>query len=296
MISNLVFIGAFVLSTLLMMGAVQGFKTWRKREARRSPLNGKKLANLPGQQLMSRVNDHGDGLLGGALVMYLSVPIMLSAWAIGRIQWQTVHFGIKEGICALGAIAVFAYGFRTFTKNWDARSKARDGLIAEQMTGQLLNRLIGPNCIVAHDLPCDGFNIDHIVIAPRAVYAVETKSFRKPRGSVDDSHYKVTFDGEALRFPNWHDNRPIIQARRQAQWLARYLRESLGREIPVVPAVALPGWWVERTDASKRSDVRVFTPIGRGAEFLLGGQELLDPATRALIAQAVALKYPEIAD
>src|SRR3546814_8432580 len=107
------------------------------------------------------------------------------------------------------------------------------------MTGQLLNRLIGPDCIVTHDLPCEGFNIDHIVIAPRAVYAVETKSFRKPRGSSNDSHYKVTFDGEALRFPDWGDDAPVIQARRQAKWLARYLSESLGRELPVIPAIAL---------------------------------------------------------
>ena len=296
MTSNLMMLGAFLLSVVLMVGAILGFKAWRKRDARRSPLNGKKLANLPGQQLMARVNDHGDDLLASTVVMYLSFPLMLFAWAIARVQWKTVHFGIAEGIFLAAAFGLFAFGFRRFTRHWDARNKARDGLVAEQMTGQLLNRLIGPNCIVAHDLPCDGFNIDHIVITPRAVYAVETKSFRKPRGSTDDSHYKVSFDGESLRFPDWSDNAPINQARRQAQWLARYLRESLGRDIPVIPALALPGWWIERTDASKQSDVRVFTPIGHGAEFLLGGQEHLDAPTRSLIAQAVALRYPDIAN
>jgi len=295
-ISNLVFISAFVLSTLLMLGAVFGFKAWRKRDSRRSPLNGKKLANLPGQQLMTRVNDHGDDMMGGALLMYLSVPGMLFAWAMSRIQWESVRFGVSEAMCTVGAIALFAYGFRQFAKHWEARNKARDGLIAEQMTGQLLNRLIGPTCIVAHDLPCDGFNIDHIVIAPHAVFAVETKSFRKPRSSTDDSHYKVTFDGESLRFPDWHDNGPVVQSRRQAQWLSRYLRESLGRDIPVIAAVALPGWWIQRTDEGKRSDVRVFTPIGDGAKFLLGGQETLDISSRSLIAQALALRYPEITD
>src|SRR5690606_27994149 len=131
-------------------------------------------------------------------------------------------------------------------------------------------------------------------IAPRAVYAVETKSFRKPRSSADDSHYKVTFDGDALRFPDWRDDAPITQARRQAQWLARYLRESLGREILVIPAVAIPGWWIDRTEESKRSDVRVFTPMGKGADFLLSGQETLDGSTRTLVAQAIALRYPAI--
>lgn len=285
-----------MLSLVLMTAGVLGFKAWRKRDARRSPLHGKKLANLPGQQLTSRVNEHGDDLVLSGIVMYLSFPAMLMAWALSRVQWQTVQLGFYEGVFFLCALVVFGYGFRKFVRHWDERNHARDGLVAEQMTGQLLNRLIGPNCIVAHDLPCGGFNIDHVVIVPRAIYAVETKSFRKPRGSTDDSHYKVTFDGEALRFPDWRDNESIVQARRQAQWLTRYLRESLGRDIPVIPAVALPGWWIEKTEAGKQSDVRVFTPIGRGAEFLLGGQEVLDAPTRALAAQALALRYPEISD
>jgi hypothetical protein len=294
MMGNLLMAGAFLLSVLLMAAGILGFKVWRKRDARRSPLSGKKLANLPGQQLMTRVNDHGDELLLSAIVMYLSFPLMLLAWALTRLPRDAFRFGLNEIIFVVAALGLFLYGMQRFVRHWDKRSKARDGLVAEQMTGQLLNRLIGPNCIVAHDLPCDGFNIDHVVITPRAVYAVETKSFRKPRGSADDSHYKVTFDGEALRFPDWTDRGPIKQAREQAQWLSRYLRESLGRDITVIPALALPGWWVEKTDAGKRSDVRVFTPIGKGAEFLLHGQGTLDGSTRALVAQAIALRYPQI--
>lgn len=289
-------LGSFFISAVLIVCSVLALKALRKRDARRSPLDGKKLANLPGQQLNSRINEHGDNLLIDLVIMYLSIPFMLSGWALTRVNWDSVQFGINEAIFVVAALLLFLWGLRSFTRNWEARNKARDGLIAEQMTGQLLNRLIGPKCIVAHDLPCDGFNIDHIVIAPRAVYAVETKSFRKPRGSANDSHYKVMFDGEALRFPDWRDNAPIVQARRQAQWLTRYLRDSLGREIPVIPAVALPGWWIDRTEEPKRSDVRVFTPVGRGAEFLAGGQEILDDSTRTLIAQAIALKYPAIGD
>lgn len=123
---------------------------------------------------------------------------------------------------------------------------------------------------------------------------METKSFRKPRGSEDDSHYKVTYDGQWLRFPGWRDDAPILHARRQAQWLAKFLRESLEKNIPVLPALALPGWWIERTDASRQSDVRVFTPMGKGAEFMLSGKEELDTGARALIAKAIALRYPQI--
>lgn len=293
MLAPLVLISSFGLSLFLVIISVMAFKAWRKRDDRRSPLRGKKLANLPGQQLMTRVNEHGDELIIAAIVMYLSIPMMLFAWSIARVPWKTVSFGINEAIFAIFGVLMFAGGLLWFIRNWDARNRARDGLVAEQMTGQLLNRLIGPNCIVAHDLPCEGFNIDHIVIAPRAVYAVETKSFRKARGSKDDSHYKVTFDGDALFFPGWRDDKAIAQARRQAHWLARQLRES-GIDVPVIPAVALPGWWIDRAEAGRRSDVRVFTPMGDGPNFLTQGREVLDSATRALVAKAIALRYPEI--
>lgn len=294
MIGNLVMFGAFALSVFLMFIAVVSLKLWRRRDARRSPLQGKKLANLPGQQLIARANEHGDNLLLSGLVMYLSFPMMLFAWAISRMDWDEVRVGAADWVFVIAAIGVFAWGLRDFVRHWHARNRARDGLVAEQMTGQLLNRLIGPNCIVAHDLPCDGFNIDHVVIGPRAVYAVETKSFRKPHGSGDDTHYKVAYDGQALKFPGWQDQGPVDQARRQAQWLAQYLQRSLDQDVPVIPAVALPGWWIDKTEAGRRSDVRVFTPMGRGAEFLRGGEEILDSRMRALVAQAVALRYPQV--
>lgn len=177
MAGNLLMIGAFATSLALMFVAILAFKYWRRRDARRSPLHGKKLANLPGQQLATRLNDHGDNLLLAGIVMYLSFPAMLFAWAISRVPWETIQFRTIDWILVIGAVGLFGFGMRSFAKHWDARTKARDGLVAERMTGQLLNRLIGPDCVVAHDLPCEGFNIDHIVIAPRAVYAVETKSF-----------------------------------------------------------------------------------------------------------------------
>ncbi|KAF1705004.1 nuclease-related domain-containing protein [Pseudoxanthomonas kaohsiungensis] len=294
MLSNLIFLSAFLITSALIIACAALAKLIRKRSSRRSPLQGKKIANLPGQQLMARISDHGDDMIAAFMVMYLSLPMMLFAWAIGRVDWTRFKFGVVEAMFLAAGLAIFAFGLWSYVRNLRAYLRAKEGQLAEQVTGQLLNRLVGPRCVVAHDVPCEGFNIDHVVIAPRCVYAVETKSFRKPRNSDDDSHYKVAFDGAALRFPDFVDTKAVEQARRQAQWLARYLKESLGQEVPVVPAVALPGWWIERTDAARRSDVRVFTPMGRGAEFLLDGEENLVPAMRSLVAQAVSQKYPSV--
>ena len=50
------------------------------------------------------------------------------------------------------------------------------------------------------------------------------------------------------------------------------------------------------TDSAKGAAVRVFTPMGRGADFLGFPPERLDPGQRALIAHTLALRYPQIAD
>lgn len=296
MMGNLVLLVAFATSILLTLLSVIALKAWRKRDDRRSPLQGKKLYHVPGKQLLDRVNDHGENILLSVIVMYFAFPIMLLAWALTRTRWESVRLGWTDGLYVLGGAAMFLWGLRDFIKHWDARARAKDGLIAEQMTAQQLNRLSGPRCIVLHDLPGEGFNIDHVVIAPNAVYAVETKSFRKRRGSSNDSHYKVRYDGKALFFEGWSKDEPILQARRQAQWLARYLRDSLGCDVRVVPAVALPGWWIDWTESASRSDVKVFTPMGRGAEFMLKPPDVIDERTRPLISQALGLRYPDIED
>lgn len=296
MVSNLIFLAAFLISVALLLVCVLTIKALRKRDNRRSPLHGKKIANLPGQQLMTRITDHGDNLILAVMMMYFALPVILGLWALHRVDWSTVKFGFNEGLFLAGGLVAFGYGLATYYRNYSAYMQAKEGQLAEQITGQLLNRLVGPQCIVAHDMPCDGFNIDHIVIGPRAVYAVETKSIRKPQGSDDDSHYKVTFDGTALSFPDFQNRKAVEQARRQAHWLRRYLKESLDLDIPVVPAIALPGWWIDKTESGRNSDVKVFTPMGRGAEFLATGEEIIGASLRSLIAQAIAQRYPSVDD
>ena len=81
---------------------------------------------------------------------------------------------------------------------------------------------------------------------------------------------------------------------RQAQWLQRYLRDALQREFPLVPAVSLPGWFVDRDETAKRAEVVVVTPVGKGAEFMAWQPERIAEDQRHLIAQALALRYPEV--
>ncbi|MDA3919747.1 MAG: nuclease-related domain-containing protein [Salinisphaera sp.] len=145
----------------------------------------------------------------------------------------------------------------------------RLGWEGELATAEELNKLMRHGYDVFHDLPCDGFNIDHVIVGSSGVIAVETKTRTKQRrapGAKND--WTATFDGKAVDFAGWRDTKSIEQARRQAHWLSQWLGKATGHSIPVTPAIALPGWNVDR---KQRSDVRVFNP--RQAVSMARGQK-----------------------
>lgn len=292
--ANLIMIAAFAVSLACSVVTVFGVLVWKERIQRRSPLHGRQVGHVPGQQLVKRHGEAGDGMLISGLLMYFSAPTMLMAWALARVPPERMRLDGATWIYVAGAVLMFACGAYGFIKHFKRAQNAKDGLLAERVTGMQLNRLVADGCLVLHDLPAENFNIDHIVIGPRAVYAVETKSFRRPRGQGDAAVHRVTFDGKALRFTDFVNTDAVEQAARQAKWLKRTLQESLGMDIPVVPALALPGWFIDKTDAGKTSEVFVFTPMGKGADVLARGQERIAPEQRRMIAQALAVRYPAL--
>lgn len=133
-----------------------------------------------------------------------------------------------------------------------------------------------------------------MVVSPRSVYAVETKSFRKPKSTESERNYKVRFDGKTLRFPDFVETQAVAQATRYAHWLEKTLRE-LEMDVPVIPALALPGWMIEQFDETWHSSrVKVFSPMGNGANFMAKDLGLLDTQRRPLIAQSLASRYPRV--
>jgi hypothetical protein len=291
--------GVVLLSFGLAVVFAVASNLWHRAQTRRSPLKRRKVGHLPGQQLLSRISHHDEETLTSLNLMVVALPAMFMVWATMRIDWDQVRWGSLEWVFAFGAALMFLWGAHGYVRHYRRRNQAKDGWIAEQVTGIQLNRLVSRDCLVLHDLPGDGFNIDHVVIAPRGVYAIETKSYRKPRNASernDDPSHRVTYDGNALRFPDFLTKRPIEQASRQAEWLRRLLRSEHGLDVPVIAAVALPGWFVVRTESGKRAEVVVFTPMGRGAEFMAWQPERIPIDQRRIIAQALATRYPALED
>lgn len=70
--------------------------------------------------------------------------------------------------------------------------------------------------LVFHDIPGEGFNIDHVVIGKSAVLAVETKSRKKP-ASAGKHSARVVYDGSRLSFLEYIETKPLEQTARQAE-------------------------------------------------------------------------------
>ena len=125
------------------------------------------------------------------------------------------------------------------------------GFSGERCVGEELNKLMADGCAVFHDLQIEpGWNIDHVIVAPSGVYAVETKARRKPKSPDGRNGYKIIFDGTQLQFPNSTGTDGLDQVRRNADSLGQFLTKATGEPVKAKAILTFPGWWVERTGKS----------------------------------------------
>ena len=125
------------------------------------------------------------------------------------------------------------------------RANYRLGYDGERYVGEELSRLIGLGFEIFHDVPFDGFNIDHVVVGPRGVFVVETKTRRKKLNDEGRKEFKVQFDGKNLQWSWGADSHGIEQAKNNAKTLSGWLNSATGKTVWVTPILTLPGWLVE---------------------------------------------------
>ena len=247
LIPSLIFLGTIVILSALL--------SWlsSKREGYRCPLT-RDLLRAPGHSLLKRIED-----LTIEIDCYAAMMAMMPLFFYASYLTRSYFGVVKESehtaiIYGLGLLALSLYSGKQLRRLLKERHAYRLGLDCEMAVGQELNNLMSAGYRVYHDVPAEGFNIDHVVVGRNGVFAVETKGRSKPergRGSEDAT---VVYDGRTLRFPDWIGRDFLDQAKRQAEWLSRWLAEVVGEPVPVQPVLVIPGWYVERV---RRGDVLV---------------------------------------
>ena len=219
--------------------------------ARNSPLKDKPLRN-PGQGLDEKI----DAFLNDKLMLYVLVPVVV--WVMAGMESIAA---IRNAPRTPGVYAAFALGLTVYggIRVWAGRKELRNlrlGRDGERAVGQFLEALRVDGARIFHDIPGDKFNLDHVVLAEQGVFVIETKTRTKP-----NPNSSVVFDGDQILIAGHAPDRdPITQSAAQVRWLRQLIKESTGKEFPVRGVVVFPGWFVERTDAARKSSLWVLEP------------------------------------
>jgi Nuclease-related domain len=214
-----------------------------------SPLKAKPL-RLAGESLDKEIDKWvTDKALGAFFVA-------ASLCAIAYFEWYGYLTHSPRRPMLFSAIATGAVAFAVW-RFWMVRTHVRKlklGRDGERVVGQFLERLRERGGQVFHDVPGQGFNLDHVVISPRGIYAIETKTRSKPWPDA-----MVVVEGDALTVAGEvPDRNPIVQVTAAARWLEKKLEESTGKRFAVRGVVVFPGWFVEQRGS--RGDVWVLEP------------------------------------
>jgi hypothetical protein len=212
----------------------------KKKKKYRSPVEGP-LRRLPGQS----VRDERDKLLNDQLTEYLLAGIgfcFLAAWEWLR-HWIVLPFSAE-------VMTVFALGmtgyctFRIFRLRKEIRNlnQAEKG---ERRISELLTQLRHKRYIVFDDLLGTDSNIDHVLVGPGGIFAIETKTY-----SVFGNGCVRVDEHGVLRLSNKPTIKsPLRQAAASAVSVAKILQDRMRRDFDVTPVLIFPGWTLKGAKA-----------------------------------------------
>jgi hypothetical protein len=219
---------------------------------RRSPLQFSPL-RIPGQSLTDEIDDVSyDGFLSPLLLALVTI-------VLAGLEWWRYETNLKPSpwtftvVAFLAAVYAAVRCVRTF-RHLRNLKLGRDG---ERAVAQYLEWFRTAEFFVLHDVPNDDANIDHVLIGPRGVFTIETKTVSKPaRGEcrIRVENQQVLVNGHVM------DRDPLRQAKAQAGWLSNFLAQARFKAY-VQPVVVFPGWFVEPFDM-KAAGVWVLEPKG----------------------------------
>lgn len=232
----------------VIIGILYLFRFYQKQKRLRSPFT-RDLLRSPGQSLLAKLDAINEDLM--VYLMYATLgPLTIYSANISLFYFQKVpkaHFHVWISVCV--GIGILIFSIYKVTKLLSKRRLIRLGYEGELAVGQELDQLMRDGFYVYHDFPADKFNIDHIVVGAKGVFAVETKARSKPTTKNRVENATVEYDGRTLYFPKGDDFKTIDQAKRQAIWLSNWLGNAIGEPIAARAIVALPGWLVKRSSS-----------------------------------------------
>lgn len=156
--------------------------------------------------------------------------VAVASGIVGGILFSDVRLGITCAV--IGAIVDTVLRARTHSTvpAW------RRAAVAERQTEAQLKRMErgGYRSLHARAIPESEAQIDHLVVGPTGVYAVDSEKWDKRLPVRVQSHRKL-FHGPFNQKPR------LDEARWEASRASELIGEALGREVTIIPSLAIYG-------------------------------------------------------
>lgn len=251
-----------------------------------SPYDGHTLRE-PAQSLRNRLDRAYAALfLDGALGPIVTLAPLV--YGMGRMLFANRHSWLEWALYGLlTTLLALILCFRLIRDVQRIR-RLKLGLACELAVGQELERLIRPEAhpyFVFHDVPTDSTTIDHVVVTPHGIFAVQVSARTPPLDINGEPRTTVVVAGQRLRFPGWRERQSLAHARLAAAWCRQWLaHRSLGN-VSVQGVLVLPGWNVE----IDKPPGEIMVVDGQGLAALLDDTSLqpMDDDTHQRVVQAL---------
>lgn len=220
----------------------------REKARRKSPFT-KVLLKSAGEGCAQKIDDLNDDLDSqfSAISIIFAGVIGICLGLFSPKLNSPIPLGLL-GILALSGVLFSMLRMRKLLRN---RIDYQLGLDGERHTAQALQPLLADGYELFHDLEFTDptgkrFNIDHVLLGPAGVIAIETKARSKDAAGKGSKSTKVRYDGEKLIYPSATETHSLEQVLANAKFLSRELTSHTGEPVFVRPAISLPGWFVDQ--------------------------------------------------
>ena len=208
-----------------------------KHSPTRSPLKDRPL-RLPGQSIQEEI----DRVIDNGILTPIIFSGSFTAFAIAG--WLQVLSGKPPNLWLISLVAAVSLIYATISIIRSRRrlTQLRLGRDGERIVAEQLDSLKRRGAAVIHDIPAEGFNIDHVIISTKGVFVAETKT-RSKRVHASPT---VKYDGKVILVDGLLSDRdPLIQIDANVRWITSILEASTGKKFPVKGVILFPGWFVE---------------------------------------------------
>lgn len=184
-----------------------------------------------------------------------AISVLFVFWFVYLVQQvqEWTHAGLRPQLWLFIAIVATIITAIWFWRLIPIARHFNRGERGERHVADLLEELRSDGYRPIHDIVGDGFNVDHVVVGPGGIFAIETK-YRSGKG-------EITFrDPEGVLVGGRLEEKDCLkQARGSAAAIRDLIHESCGRRPWVTPIVVFVGDWKIR-NKWRDTNVRVFTP------------------------------------